>query len=173
SIIKGEFVPDTWVEGLDQLPYSVSVRDAFKKFKREMLGIDFRKRAAELYNLPFSEFMKGYPAELKQWWDNYGRSNWGAESDETAAAMGVLEIRDTIGQNRIERFSWPGGLGALSKKLAEILQSERERMQLAATTIAVRPERREALVTYLQAGELKTIAAKTVIMATPKFITRR
>src|SRR5262249_19028413 len=122
SIIKGEFVPDTWVEGLDKLPYSVSVRDAFKKFKLEMLGIDFRKRAAELYNLPFSDFMKGYPAELKQWWDNYGRSNWGAESDETAAAMGVLEIRDTIGQNRIERFTWPGGLGALSKKLAEILQ---------------------------------------------------
>jgi protoporphyrinogen oxidase len=138
-----------------------------------MLGVDFPKRAAELYNLPFSDFMKGYPEELKEWWDNYGRSNWGAESDETAAAMGVLEIRDTIGRNRIERFTWAGGLGALSKKLAEILQSERERMQVAATTIAVLPERREALVTYMQAGELKTVAAKTVIMATPKFITRR
>src|ERR1700746_182009 len=91
SIIKGEFVPDTWVEGLDKLPYSVPVRDAFKKFKLEMLGVDFRKRAAALYNLPFSDFMKGYPEELKEWWDNYGRSNWGAESDETAAAMGVLE----------------------------------------------------------------------------------
>jgi protoporphyrinogen oxidase len=173
SIIKGEFIPDTWVEGLDKLPYPASVRDGFKKFKQEMLAIDFRKRASELYNLRFSDFMKGYPQELKEWWDNYGRSNWGAESDETAAAMGVQEIRDTIGENRIERFTWPGGLGAITKRLAEILQSEPERMQLGATIVAVVPEKREVQVTYMQGGELKSAAAKAVIMATPKFITRR
>jgi protoporphyrinogen/coproporphyrinogen III oxidase len=173
SIIKGEFIPDTWVEGLDKLPYPASVRDGFKKFKQEMLALDFRKRAAELYNLRFSDFMKDYPQELKHWWDNYGRSNWGAESEETAAAMAVLEIRDTIGENRIERYTWPGGLGAMTKKLAEILQSDPERMQLGATTVAVVPEKRAVQVTYMQAGELETVAAKAVIMATPKFITRR
>jgi protoporphyrinogen oxidase len=173
SIIKGEFIADTWGEGLDKLPYPALVRDGFKRFKQQMLAIDFRKRASEIYNVPFSDFLKGYPPELKEWWDNYGRSNWGAESDETAAAMGVLEIRDTIGENRIERFTWPGGLGAITKRLAAILQSAPERMQLAATSVAVVPERREVQVIYMQAGELKAVAAKAVIMATPKFITRR
>jgi len=46
-------------------------------------------------------------------------------------------------------------------------------MQTGATTVAVASEREEALVTYMLGGELKTVAAKTVIMATPKFITRR
>ena len=35
------------------------------------------------------------------------------------------------------------------------------------------PEKEEVQVTYMLGGELKTVAAKAVIMATPKFITRR
>ena len=35
SIIKGEFITDTWGEGLDKLPYPVSVREGFKKFRKE------------------------------------------------------------------------------------------------------------------------------------------
>jgi protoporphyrinogen oxidase len=35
------------------------------------------------------------------------------------------------------------------------------------------PEKDEVQVTYMQGRELKTVAAKAVIMATPKFITRR
>ena len=48
-----------------------------------------------------------------------------------------------------------------------------DRMQLGATTVAVVPDSNEVQVTYLQGAELKTVAAKTVIMASPKFITRR
>ena len=32
--------------------------------------------------------MKGYPAEIKQWWDNLRPFNWGAASDDTAATTG-------------------------------------------------------------------------------------
>ena len=78
TVIKGEWIASTWAEGLDKLPYPASVREGFKKFKKEMLAIDVEKRGSELYNVPFSDFMKGYPAEVKQWWDNYGPSNWGA-----------------------------------------------------------------------------------------------
>jgi hypothetical protein len=46
-------------------------------------------------------------------------------------------------------------------------------MQAGATTVAVVPGNSEVQVTYMQGAELKTVAAKTVIMATPKFITRR
>ena len=34
-------------------------------------------------------------------------------------------------------------------------------------------DKSEVNVTYVQGAELKTVAAKAVIMATPKFITRR
>jgi protoporphyrinogen oxidase len=174
TIIKGEWIPNTWAEGLDKLPYPAPVREGFKKFRKDMLAIDLKKRAAELYNLPFSDFMKDYPAEVKQWWDNYGPSNWGAATEDTAAALGIGEIQEIGGDAVPEFYTWPGGLGAITKKLAETLQPNfAERMQAGATTIAVVPDGKEVQVTYVQGAELKTVGAKTVVMATPKFITRR
>jgi protoporphyrinogen oxidase len=175
SIIRGELVPDTWGEGLNKLPYSVSVRDSFKKFKKEALAIKVEKRSKELDEKPFADFLNGYPEELKQWWDNFGPSNWGATSEETAAGLGLLTLQEMAAESRAdERYTWPGGLGAITKKLAEILQStHKEHMQNGATTVAVVPGKDEVQVTYMLGGELKTVTAKAVIMATPKFITRR
>ena len=65
SIIRGELVPDTWGDGLNKLPYPPSVREGFKKFKKEMLAIDVEKRGKELYNTRLSDFMKGYPVETQ------------------------------------------------------------------------------------------------------------
>jgi protoporphyrinogen/coproporphyrinogen III oxidase len=175
SILRGELVLDTWGEGLNKLPYPAAVRESFKKFKKEMLAIDVDKRSKELYDKPFADFLKEYPAELKQWWDNYGPSNWGAASEDTAAALAILTLQGMVEESRADdRYTWPGGLGAITKKLAEILQPKyKERMQTGATTVAVVSEKDEVHVTYMLGGELKTVAAKTVIMATPKFITRR
>jgi len=174
TIIKGEWIANTWAEGLDKLPYPLSVREGFKKFKKDMLAIDVLKRAKELDNLPFSDFMKGYPAEVKQWWDNYGPSNWGAATEDTAAALGIVGVQEVGAETVPEYYTWPGGLGAITKKLAEILQPKfADRMQVGATTVAVVPDKNEVQVTYMQGAELKTVSAKTVIMATPKFITRR
>src|SRR5439155_13471275 len=175
TIVECEFVPDTWGEGLDKLPYSAPVRDAFKKFKREILAINAPRRNQELFSVPFSNFMKGYPEEIKYWWDTYGPSNWGATTEETAAGIGIFELQYISGEKRNdERYTWPGGLGAITKKMAEIIEPHfSEHMQLGATIVAVVPEKHGVLVTYMQGGELKTVAAKTVIMATPKFITRR
>jgi len=174
SIIHGELVADTWGEGLDKLPYSAPVRESFKKFKKEMLAINVDKRKVELYNQPFSDFLKGYPSELKQWWDCYGPSNWGAASEETAAALAILTLQEMVDESKVDdRYTWPGGLGAITKKLAEILQPHKDRMLTGATTVAVVPGKEDVQVTYLLGGELKTVAAKAVIMAAPKFITRR
>lgn len=175
TIIRGELIADTWGEGLDKLPYPPSVRESFKKFKKEMLVIDVEKREAEFFNKPFFDCMKGYPVELKQWWDNYGPSNWGAASEETAAGLGILSLQEMVEESRTDdRYTWPGGLGAITKSLARILQEKhKDRLQAGATTVAVVPEREEVRVTYMLGGELKTVAAKAVIMATPKFITRR
>ena len=175
SIIHGEFIADTWGDGLDKLPYTPEIREGFKKFRKEMLAIDLEKRQKELFAMPFSSLLKGYPGEVKQWWDNYGPSNWGATSDDTAATTGINEMQNIAGPNRKDgRCTWPGGLGAITKKLAETLQPGlAERMQTGATIVAVVPDRNEVQVTYIQGQDLKTVAAKAVIMATPKFITRR
>jgi len=175
SIINGQFIPDTWGDGLDKLPYSASVREGFKKFKKEILAIDLQKRQKELFAVPFSDFLKGYPQEVKLWWDTYGPSNWGAASEETAAAIGIYEMHEIAGEHRKDdRCTWAGGLGAITKKLSETLKPEfSDRLQAGATTIAVAPGKSSVEVTYMQGSELKTVAAKAVIMATPKFITRR
>jgi len=174
SIIRNEWVPDTWGKGLDHLPYPRSVREAFKKFRRHMLAIDLHARAQELCNTPFSQLLKGYPAELKQWWDNYGPSNWGAVSEETAACVALEEIQDVAQPEPPEYYTWPGGLGAMTQKLVEILRPQfGDRMQTGSTIVAVVPGKREVEVTCIRNGELVTLGAKTVIMASPKFITRR
>lgn len=175
SIIKGEFIPDTWGDGLDHLPYSERVRESFKKFKKEILAIDLKKRERELDNIPFSHFMRGYPPELKLWWDAYGPSNWGTLSHETSSLVAVDELQGIAADNRKDdRSTWPGGLGALSMKIAETLRPKyQERMLTGATTIAVAPQGREVNVTYMHNGALQTVAAKGVIMAAPKMIAVR
>src|SRR5215472_6617903 len=48
SIINGEFIADTWGDGLDKLPYAPGIRESFKKFRKEILAIDLEKRQKEL-----------------------------------------------------------------------------------------------------------------------------
>ena len=175
TIVNGEFVADTWGDGIDKLPYPPAVREAFKKFRKELLAIELEKRREELSNAPLTDLMKGYPPEIKLWWDGFGASSWGSRSEDSPAAIGVAEMQWMAGPNRKDdRYTWPGGLGALSKHLVDMLQPKyNDRMLTGATIIAVAPDKNAVNVTYMQGTELKTVAAKAVIMATPKFITRR
>jgi len=175
SILNGKHVPDTWGEGLDHLPYPPAVREGFKKFRQDMLSIDYKKRAAELDALPLAQFLRGYPAEVKQWWDGYGPSNWGGASEISSAMVGIAEMHIIAGPDRKDdRVTWPGGNGAITHRIVEVMKPKYgERMVGSATTVAVVPSGAEVKVTYLKDGQLKTVAAKSVIMATPKFITLR
>ena len=152
TILQGEFIPDTWGSGLDRLPYPASVREAFKKFKKEILAIDLEKRAQEFYNMRFSDFLKGYPEELKQWWDAYGASNYGARCDDAATGVAVLELQSMAAEStQDDRYTWPGGLGAMTRKLSEILRPQlAEQMISGATTVGVVPEKSGMQVTYLR-----------------------
>ena len=175
SIIKGEFIPDTWGDGLDKLPYPPTVRESFKKFRRDMLAINLEERKRELDNVRFSDMLKDYAPEVKTWWDDFGPSNWGAVTEDTAAQVAIDALQWSAKENRVDdRSTWPGGLGAITKRLGEVLEPKyRDHMLKDATTIAVIPERNEVQVTYIHQGQLKTVAAKGVIMATPKLITAR
>lgn len=175
SIIKGEFIADTWGEGLDHLPYPEPVKDSFKKFKKDMLAIKLEKRVKELDAVALSDLLKDYAPELKEWWDTYCPSNWGGLSQDTSAAVAIEEVQGFASENRKDtRATWPGGNGALSAKLTEVLNARhRDRMLSGATTIAVAQQGKEVHVTFMHNGQLKTVAAKGVIMATPKFITAK
>ncbi|ABF40546.1 amine oxidase [Candidatus Koribacter versatilis Ellin345] len=174
-ILNGKFVADCWGDGIDKIPYSASVRESFKKWREEILKIDVLSRAAELDALPLTHFTKGYPQELTEWWDNYGPSNWGAKSAETSALIVLYEMQQIAGKTRKDRrCTLPGGIGALNRRLSEVLtEKHKEHMQLSATTVAVAQKKDGVDVTYIVNGEPKTVSAKAVIMATPKFITAR
>jgi monoamine oxidase len=174
TIVNGEFIADTWGEGIDRLPYPQSVRDSFKRFRDSLLAIDYVKQADALDNEPFSKYTDGYAPEVKAWWDNYGPSNWGATTEETAAGIAIGEMHSIAGAERKdERTTLPGGLGAINRRLAEIMTPHKERLLLNAATIAVVPQKYGVNVTFLVDGKLRTVLAKGVIMATPKFITAR
>jgi len=174
SIIRGEFVPDTWGTGLDHLPYPAEVRASFKKFRDDLLKIPVQSRYRELDNEPFSKYFEGYAPEVKAWWDGFGPSNWGARTEETAALLGIGTLQGMAPGTPDRRITWPGGLGAITQRLTRVLKPRHaDRMIAGATIVAVEQQKDEARVTYLRLNELKTVAAKAVIMATPKFITWR
>ena len=174
SILKGEFIPDTWRDGLDHLPYSDGVRESFKKFRRDLLAIPMKGREEELDGQPFSKYFEGYAPEVKEWWDAYGPSNWGARTEVTSAMIGIRELQNIGGDAKDERVTWPGGLGAITKRLSErLLAKRRERMVTGATIVAAEEEKHQVRVTYVHRGRVHAASAKAVIMATPKFITWR
>jgi len=174
SIIGGEFVPDTWGTGLDHLPYPAEVRASFKKFRDDLLKIPVQSRYRELDNEPFSKYCQGYAPEVKAWWDGFGPSNWGARTQETSALQGISALQGMAPGTPDRRITWPGGLGAITQHLTQLLKPRHaDRMIAGATIVAVEQQKDEARVTYMRLNELKTVAAKAVIMATPKFITWR
>jgi monoamine oxidase len=173
TIVAGKWVADTWRDGLDQLPYSETVRDSFKKFRAEMKALNPDKNAQQLDSVPLSNYLNGHAPELKQWWDAYGLSNWGAKSEDASALVAAGDLQDMTADEDVRR-TLPGGNGALSRQLANTLQPKYGQQMIGdATIVSVDPQKTGVNITYMQAGQLRTLAAKYVIMATPKFITAR
>ncbi len=67
TIVSGKWVADTWRSGLDELPYSASVRESFKKFRQDALAIDLTSHPQQFDNEPFSKYLVGYAPEIKKW----------------------------------------------------------------------------------------------------------
>jgi monoamine oxidase len=174
TILNGKWIKDTWRTGLDELPYSPAIRESFKKFRDEMLAIDISKNVAQLDNTPLTKYLSTYPPEIKSWWDAYGPSNWGAKSAETSTYVALIDFQDVVAAAEDTRVTLPGGNGALTRKLAETLKAKSaEHLAGGATIVSVEPQKTEVKITYVQDGALRSVAAKFVIMATPKFITSR
>ena len=150
------------------------MRDSFKKFRQQFLALDLAKDRDHLDTIPLTQYLKDYPAELTEWWDAYGPSNWGAKSADTSALVAAFDLKEMAGDEPDPRVTLPGGNGALSQKLVEILRATfADQMLVDATIVAVEPQKDEVHITSLQGTQVQTVGAKFVIMATPKFITAR
>jgi protoporphyrinogen oxidase len=174
-IFNGEFVRHAWRSGLDDLPYPENVRESFKKFKQDMLRVDLKKRADELDAIPLTNLLQGYAPELKAWWDSYSASNWGAAAADSSAFVALDDFQDFANdENTDNRVTFPGGLGAISKRLADLLKDTYGGHLLDdATVVRVEQTNGGVLVLYVHQELVKAVRAKAVIMATPKYITRR
>ena len=175
TIINGKWVADTWRGGLDELPYPQPVRDAFKKFRAEMLKLGATKKLERLDSEPLSKYLQDYPPELTAWWDAYGQSNWGAKAKDTSVYVALDDFVEIANEKFDDiRITLPGGNGAITRKLSEVLLAKfSDRMFTGATTISVDPQKDSVNVTYALGGQLQTVAAKAVIMAAPKIIASR
>jgi len=173
-IANGKWVSDIWRAGLDELPYSQSVRDGFKRFKKEFAAVDFKSNVAQLDSEPLTKYLQGYPEEIARWWTAYGTSSYAASAADTSAYVAREEFESFGSDDPDPRVTLPGGNGAITKKLSETLLAKRsERMLLEATTIAVTPQKDSVEVTYSHAGQLQTVSAKIVVVAAPKLIASR
>ncbi|HUE44054.1 MAG TPA: FAD-dependent oxidoreductase [Candidatus Sulfotelmatobacter sp.] len=174
TIVNKTFVADTWIKGIDELPYPKATRAGFRKFRDDIRKIDAAARMKELDAHPFAKFTAGYAPEVQQWWDGYGPSNWGAICQDTSAYCGITAMQDIAAGNDSKRVILPGGLGCITHKLVEVLQPKYgERMLGNATVIAVVSEKDEVKITYMHDGNTTTVSAKAVLMCTPKHITAR
>jgi protoporphyrinogen oxidase len=175
TIVNGKWVADTWGAGLDELPYPAEVRASFKKFRSDMLTLAGDKNQKQFDNVPLTKYLKAYAPEVKQWWDCYGPSNYGSKSVDTSTMVALIEMKELAeSAEKDTRVTLPGGNAVFAQKLSETLQPKHaERMIADATIVAVEPQKTEVHVTYVHRGALRTVAAKFVIMATPKFITWR
>ena len=171
TIVDKTFVPDTWKTGLDQLPYPKEVRASFKKFRDDVVKFNLRERLAELDIQPFSNFTGAYAPQVQQWWDGFGRSNWGAAVQDTSAFVGLGAVQDLVTGGDGKRAILPGGLGCITHKLVELLHPEYSECMLhGAAVVAVMQDKDAVRVTYLREGTLVTVVSKAVLMCVPKHI---
>jgi protoporphyrinogen/coproporphyrinogen III oxidase len=174
TIVNKTFVADTWGKGIDELPYPKPVRASFRKFRDDMNKIHLREQMKQLDSEVLTKYTAGYAPEVQQWWDGYGPSNWGATCEETSAFVGISAMQDLTTGVDGTRVILPGGLGCITHRLVEVLQPEyQERMCDGAVVVAVVEEQDAVRITYLNEGKLTTVAAKAVLMCTPKHITSR
>jgi monoamine oxidase len=175
TIVNGKWVADTWGAGLDELPYPISVRESFKKFRTDMLKLAADKNQEQFDHTPLSKYLKDYAPEVKQWWDTYGPSNYGAASEDASTMVVLDELKDMAGAAEHDtRITLPGGNAVLAQKLFDTLRVKAaDRMTNGATIVSVDPQKTEVHITYFHENALHTVAAKFVVMATPKLITSR
>ncbi|MBM3954217.1 MAG: FAD-dependent oxidoreductase [Planctomycetes bacterium] len=170
---QGTFTPDTWGDGLDHLPYPRAVREDFAACRRDLLALapdDERHDAT-----PLAALLAPYGDHVRRWWDAYCPSNWGGSSADVAASLAIDTLHWWAGPDRSDsRVTWPGGVGALARRLAaDIATAPSVGVVTGATVLSLSRAGHGVEVTYVAGEQVTGIRAKAAIVALPKFVTTR
>ncbi len=175
AYFDGVWIRDFWKAdaghpAFERLPYGSAVKDSFRRFLKEIEPIDLERQKSKLDARPFSDFMKGHAAPLKAFWDTFGPSNWGADTERTSAYLGLQAAKTWFQE---PRYSWEGGIGIASRRIYDSLPAcSRERIKTRASVFRVQRKKRRVWVSYFDQGKPRTLEARAAVMATPKFITK-
>lgn len=174
-IVKGEPYFDFFGAGAERLPFSAAARRDFQRSAEVARTLKQRHDSRELDGRSFADVLREFGPELKLFWDRFGASNWGSETEHTSARLGVHAYAWLSGQEK--RLSYPGGLGvaalALGRWLSERMPG-RIRTGVFAHHVEVEAGKSgSVLVHTLVNGEPHTIRARAAILAVPKFFAAR
>lgn len=175
-IVRGEAYPDFFRDGASRLPFAERVRDDFKRSREDLLKLYAARKQAELDATPFAELLKPYAAEVREFWDRFGRSNWGADAASTSGYIGC-EAYAWAGGADDPRRTFAGGLAGGAEKLAAAVTSAlKERAVTGAAVHRIARTGKGAAerveVHYLVDGAPRAVRARVVIVAMPKFMAK-
>ena len=171
----GKWIKDFWNSDPDypsyaQLPFSKSVQDDFRRFIRDTKKLDRVKDAEKLDGMVFGDLFGGYDGRVRQYWDYFGPSNWGAQTQDTSALVGLNAVHEWC---PIERRTFEGGLGMVTRKLyAGFPEGQKKRFITGAAAFGVRRDGKRVNVSFMKDGKPETVTAKSVVICVPKFIAR-
>ncbi len=173
AIIQDKLVPRFWAGGFWDSPYPEGAKKNFARFVDDMKRLDLEAAAAKLDAMSFAELLKPYGPELKLWFDNFGPNNWGADAENTSALIGAQSVY-WAGGLEPDRYTWSGGLGRISLALEEKMEKLAPgRLRKQATVLRVEHKGTKVNVSYHEGGEMRTVAARAVVIACPKFVAKR
>jgi len=173
AIINDTVVPEFWAGGYQKAPYPDRVKKSWDQFFADMKKLNEKPDIEKLDNMTFAELLQPYGEEITAFFDNFGPNNWGAQTHDTSGYIGAQSVL-WGGGIEPERYTWSGGLGRISLALEDALKKNAaSRLRKEATVISVEQKGAGVHVTYMEGGALKTIAAKTAIIACPKFIGKK
>jgi hypothetical protein len=173
-IVRGEPFHDFMGDGARRLPFAEPVRDAFRRSSDAAAKARRAGSSHELDHQPFSDFLRPYPAELRQFWDRFGASNWGATAPHTSARLGLSAYGWLSGEEK--RLSYPGGLGVGASALgAHLGRALPDRIWTSTFTHHIEPERagKSVVVHALREATPIAVRARRVIVAVPKHFAAR
>jgi oxygen-dependent protoporphyrinogen oxidase len=145
------------------LPWRVKW-DLIRFYLWDMPGIDVEARKDELDRIPFSEFMKKYSQEFRDWYEKLAKPYPRTVDASAYYAISSAREQDYAGDAGIA--SLPGGLGLINHTLAQRIEDAGPgRMLTNAFVYRVKHDTEgRVLATYWQNGQVSTVRAKTAII---------
>jgi protoporphyrinogen oxidase len=187
AYIDGAWHADVWETGLDALPYDDKLKQDLAAFREDMkkwydyvgkdgkIGFDTPSDASTedadvraLDDMTLAEYVaqKGWDPRVSEFWDPYARSAFGTTHD----ALSTWAAINFLGSEFHPTLSRPGGNAHLARALADKVGGFRIKTGAFVSQAVIAGA--EVHVTYVEGGVAKTIRAKTVIYAAPRFFAR-